>query len=183
MAEDDFDFDVQEFIAKNELSGVKPKHIRPEPDQLVPREKNWTLPGFHGRARVMTNFGNLPIMGLRKGDRVKTKSGAFKKVEWTDELRLDEDFLKSFPKAQPVEISQNALGANSPEAGFMLSPAQEVMLPRQSSFIELDTVHAHEIVGRHGVRCAAQVSISYFLFHCGGEEIVRVEGTWCRVSL
>ncbi|MDQ2088973.1 Hint domain-containing protein [Marimonas arenosa] len=182
MAEDTFQFDVQDFMARNELSDFNPPRLSPEPDPSAPIEKEWTLSGFHGRARVVTNFGNLPIMGLRKGDRVKTKSGAFKKVEWTDELHLEEDFLKSFPNAQPVEIAQNALGAKSPEASFLLSPAQDIMLPHNSNLVGSGSVLARELLGRHGVRRAAHAFVSYFLFHCGDEDFVCVEGTWCRVS-
>lgn len=194
MAEHTKYFDIHEFLKKNELHDTpeareEPVAPDPVPEQPARRrepsfsaEKEWRLQGFHGRARVATNFGSLPIMGLRRGDRVKTMEGIYKKVEWLDEVGLDEGFLLSCPEAQPMEFSRNAFGPKYPEEPFLISPSQQFLLPQSARSLKSGPVTPREVSAWQGVRRASQSFMSYYLFHCGAEDFICVEGVWCRVS-
>lgn len=172
-------FDVERFLIEHDLGHGSPKP-RHQGNAPVVNARKWDMPGFHGRARVTTNFGDLPIMGLRVRDRVRTITGEYKPVQWIDEIRLDETFLDSFPEAQPIRIGKGAIGNSSPQAEVLLSPAQELILKKEWALSE--TKSAGELLLRPNVFRTRESSVSYFVFHCGGADVVKVEGIWCHVS-
>ncbi|MGB7243207.1 MAG: Hint domain-containing protein [Sulfitobacter sp.] len=151
------------------------------PSRTVQVEKlDWSLPGFHPRARVLTSFGQLPVEALRLRDLVKTQSGRFLPVQWIDKVTLDADFLERHPQAQPISIPQNAFGQSVPAAAFMVSPGQVVKMP--ASIMNGDMKLAKDLVGRTHIRRASQASVTYFMFHCGADTSVSVEGVWCKCA-
>ena len=69
----------------------------------------WVIPGFCGKSKVLTSFGNLPIEALRKNDPLKTAAGKFRKVTWVDKVTFEPEFLASHPEAQPVLMGSDLL--------------------------------------------------------------------------
>lgn len=140
----------------------------------------WTLPGFCWNARITTSFGDLPIQALRVRDPVRTSSGGFVQIKWTDEIKLDDGFLDGFPDAHPITISAGALGNGLPKNDITLSPHQRVSLSDGAFRSEFRM--ARDLLGRPGIVRHPQVPLRYFMFHCGEPAQVMIEGVWVSVA-
>mgnify|MGYP001319170770 CR=1 FL=1 len=151
------------------------------PKRLSPSRKanSWALPGFSGKARVTTSFGDLPIEALRLRDPVKTRSGKFLEVKWIDKLQLDAQFLALHPEANPILIPECAFGRMTPSSDVLISPAQTLRLPRQAS--DMKPKPAQSLVWRSNVARKPQRGFTYYLFHCGEPASVCIEGLWFDV--
>ena len=161
-----------------------PAPVRPEtrPDthrDTAPRARpagTFALPGFEGKCRVKTIFGDLPIEALRRRDKVKTISGAYREVVWVDAIRLDADFMSRHAAAHPVQIRAKALGGVAPVRNMLVSPGQQVWVPKVSDgyyAADADTLTAQPNMER-----MRRAEITYYRFHLGTPEKVCVEGAW-----
>lgn len=143
-------------------------------------QKQWILPGFSGKSKVQTSFGNLPIEALRRRDQIRTIAGSYLEVEWVDRLRLDVGFLEKHPEAQPIYIPQNAFGSAMPCQNMLVSPAQAI---KPSGQIGNDGVHsALDLTARPNITRMPHAGFTYYLFHCGVPAIINVDGIWVRTS-
>lgn len=152
-------------------------------DSATPERRGaefWTLPGFCWDARVTTSFGDLPAQALRVRDPVRTASGGYLQVKWTDEIKLDEGFLAGFPDAHPVTITAGSLGAGLPRNDLTVSPHQRVAVGDGAFRTEFRM--ARDLTGRPGILRRPQLPLRYFLFHCGEPTQVMVEGVWVTVA-
>ena len=174
-----YDFDVTRFLADHDLENSSDQ-ASAEPASPKKCEREWDLPGFHGKARVSTTFGDLPVMGLRLRDRVRTISGDYKPVKRIDEIRLDAGFLERSPEAQPIRIGRGTLGENCPKVDILLSPAQKLSPSNEWSTPKLKS--AMDLLSRPNIGRSIETSISYYLFHCGEKDIVQIDGVWCEIS-
>lgn len=160
------------------LTRLKPTTPAARPERPVARPP-WSVPGFDGKARVMTSFGLLPIEALRVRDEVRLPDGAFRKVAWIDQLRLDAGFLERHPEARPLLIGASAFGTGSPERSFLVSPGQLIHPGRQPGEARL----VSELQDRSNILTRSSCTfIRYFLFHLGEPAEVQIEGLWCRVG-
>lgn len=137
----------------------------------------WALPGFSGRSKVLTSFGELPIEALRRNDPVKTSSGHFQKVSWIEKISFDADYLRRHPEAQPVLVRAGALGNKTPASDMLVSPAQRLKAAVQYGEYSFRT--SLTLVGRSGISRSPQSSFTYFLFGCAEECSVCIDGIWC----
>jgi hypothetical protein len=158
------------------LSGMV---MRAPPERARYKVTDWYLPGFVGKARVGTVFGDLPIEALRPRDELRTYSGAMTKVEMVDKIHLDEDFIRHHPRALPIRIPANAFGPGKPMQDLFVSPGQEICpdLHVASSFYK-----ARDLPGRFTMDLSQSTGLTYYRFHCGQPAIVRVEGVWIKVQ-
>ncbi|MHA6262473.1 Hint domain-containing protein [Arenibacterium sp. CAU 1754] len=141
---------------------------------------DWTLPGFGGKCRVTTIFGDLPIEALRRRDKVKTISGAFREVKWIDEIRLDADFMSRHSEAFPILIRAKALDGVHPVKDMLVSPGQDVWMPKMTGKSCAQT--AAQLDGQPNIMKTHKPEITYYRFHCGEPEKVSVEGAWFYVA-
>lgn len=164
--------------AANKPSPALLQRVRPTRN---PSEREiWTLPGFYGKSKITTIFGQLPIEALRLRDQVKTFSGDFVRIEWIDKIKLDVDFLEGRPGAQPVLIREGAFGPKKPNQNMLVSPAQTL---RMSSMHGTD-VHkkAAKLIGRRDIIRLPHSGFTYYMFHCGKPATVNVDGVWVSVK-
>jgi len=144
-------------------------------------QHSWTLSGFHGKARVATIFGELPIEALRLRDELKTPLGRYLRVAWLDRINLDEDFLAGNRSAMPVLVRRNALARDVPKNDLMISPAQMLMVPEGRAPGKPRS--GRDLEKRHpGVLHKPVNTITYYRFHCGQAVQVLVEGVWCPTA-
>ena len=139
----------------------------------------WTIMGFGAKSKVLTIFGHLPIEALRRNDPLKTECGKFSKVMWVDAIKLDPGFLSANPQAQPILIPAGAIGHSKPAADMLVSPAQMVQssgLNGRKSFVS-----AASLAGPGGISKKPHSCFTYYLFGCGEECSVFVDGLWCRI--
>jgi hypothetical protein len=145
----------------------------------VRRAADWYLPGFIGKARVSTAFGELPIEALRLRDELRTFTGVSASVQAIDKIHLDQEFLQTRAFALPIRIPMNAFGPGRPSAGFLVSPGQEICADTHvaSSFSPAKTLSS-----QFTLDLSLATGLTYYRFHCGAPTIIRVEGIWVRVQ-
>lgn len=153
--------------------------VRPETADKVAPKVDWYLPGFSGKSRVTTVFGDLPIEALRMRDDLRTYSGASARVMLVDKIHLDGDFLRSQPSALPIRIPANAFGPARPAQDMLLSPGQEIC---SDAHVATQFQKARELKTRFTPDLAHSSGLTYYRFHCGAPTIVRVDGLWVRVQ-
>lgn len=151
--------------------------VKPEKPAAAQKADAWTMPGFGGKSKVVTSFGQLPIEALRRNDPVKTSSGRFLKVSWVEKISLDFDYLKRYPEAQPVLVGAGSLSKTTPASDMLVSPAQEFKTAVQ--YGECSLRISSDLVGRNGISRSYQSSFTYFLFGCAEDCFVCVDGIWC----
>lgn len=139
----------------------------------------WNLSGFDGRARVGTTFGDLPIAALRVRDELRTASGKTVRVQWTDKLHLDADFLTKHPSANPISFPANSLSFGRPMQDLVISPQQQIS-PEAHVATHFKT--AIELCSRAKAQQLKSTGLTYYRFHCGEPVTVRVEGVWVRIE-
>ena len=136
----------------------------------------WRLPGFEGKCRVATNFGDLPIEALRKRDMVRTLSGAYREVKWVDAIRLDVEFLERHPEAAPVQLQPKSLAGAFPRKTMLVSPGQSICAPRDGG--SNSVMRAGDLLSRPNIMRAQRAEVTYYRFHCGQNEIISIGGGW-----
>lgn len=134
---------------------------------------DWTLPGFLGRVRIQTAFGQLPIEALRVNDPVLTTTGRKLLVRRVKRLGLDPDFLKQHPDAHPILISTNAFGPGLPQQDLLVSPAQ--VLTVRMADMPPKPMKARDI-GACAVVRAIQSTAIYYSFELSEPAYVLAEG-------
>ncbi|WP_431299225.1 Hint domain-containing protein [Tabrizicola sp. BL-A-41-H6] len=162
-------------VLQSLLGGFSPSEREDvEPDAPV----EWNLPGFLGKTRVGTAFGDLPIEALRVRDDIRTATGALVRVEWIDKLHLDEDFLTKHPSAQPIRIPANAFGQGRPMTEMTVSPCQ-MLSP--DAHVASRFVSGRDLCAQSRAHRAQSTGLTYYRFHCGAPVTVRMEGVLVRV--
>jgi hypothetical protein len=149
------------------------------PAETTTTSTTWDIPGFHGKARISTSFGELPIEALRRRDEVRSISGGFLEVKWVDQIHLDETFLEYHPEAHPVLIRAGALGHSIPKADILMSPCQRLNTSGSTANVRMQ--YAADLTDRPNILVRPQTGITYYLFHFGIPARVRIEGLWCSV--
>lgn len=161
--------------APSERPDVLAAGQRPERPARARREAElWPLPGLCWNARVTTSFGELPVQALRVRDPVRTASGNYVPVRWVDQIHLDEAFLAECPDALPVVIPAHCFGPGRPAQALAVSPSQK--LNAATTDFGTDLRPARELLDRPGVTRKPETGMTYYLFHCGAPEMVRIEG-------
>ena len=154
--------------------------VRPDTSENAEPKLDWYLPGFLGKARVTTIFGDLPVEALRVRDDLRTYSGANAQVQLVDHIHLDADFLRKQPSALPIRVPANAFGPGRPSQEILLSPGQEIST---DAHVATNFIKANELRGRFNSDLSQSVGLTYVRFHCGVPAIVRVDGLWVRVRI
>lgn len=142
--------------------------------QSADADRTWTLPGLCWNTSVMTSFGALPVQVLRKHDPLRMIDGTVARITWVDKIQLDEEFLASYPDAQPIRIRSGALGPGQPAQDILVSPQQKMTVTSTGYAPRL--LAARDLLGRPDIMRLPQTTITYYLFHCGQQANVMSEG-------
>ena len=169
------EFDPDEEILTHVLQLVGTESAIVKKAKPEKKAETWGLPGFLGKARVTTSFGELPIEALRRRDQLRTITGDYLPVAWIDRVKLDRDFLRHHPNARPVEIPAGILGNGTPKTEIWVSRQQKV----QYSCFKQETTTVRLLLQRNGILPRMNDHATYYLFHCGKPAMVCVEGLWC----
>jgi len=169
-----------EQILQNVGAQARSASSNPSPEGRSKKPSHWTLPGFSGKSKVLTSFGQLPIEALRRNDPLKTSSGTFLKVSWVDRIHLDHEFLSSHQNAQPILFPAGSLGQSKPFANMLVSPAQVIQVSTHVGNGALKSASA--LVGRGCISKKPQAVFTYFLFGCESACSVCIDGIWCSVA-
>jgi hypothetical protein len=139
-------------------------------------EPSWTLPGLLGSTRVMTSFGHVPAHLVRVGDTLRTREGAFVRVQRISDLRIDEDFLTRRPDAAPVIIRRNGLRSGMPHQDVAVSPGQMVSVgPNrfEDRLVRADTLSRE----RGGIDRSLGMMV-YIRLHLAESAQINCDGLW-----
>lgn len=132
--------------------------------------------GFGPMSRITTAMGPLYAQTLRKGDRVKTKSGEFLPIVAIKRIVLDADFLTRHPTAMPVLVRAGAFSRNLPASDMILAPNQKIH--QGQAMMGPVCNNAQEALRKPGVMRKSENMITYTTFHCGRPAVVNCEGMW-----
>ena len=144
-----------------------------------PQAVDWYLPGFSGKARISTTFGDLPMEALRLRDTVRTYSGATARVQLVDKIHLDAELIRQHQSALPIRIPAHSFGPGKPLRDLVVSPGQEICPDAHVAAVFLK---ARDLRGRFYLDLTQSAGLTYYRFHCGEPAILRVEGIWIRVQ-
>jgi hypothetical protein len=141
----------------------------------------WPLPGLAPMTRVRTEFGDVPAVALRKGDKVLLKTGEYRAIEWISRIQLDEHILKFKPDSNPVHIAPGSLGNGVPMTEIMISPRQvfcaddalDLPKPREAA----------TLLTRAGVRRFPETGLTYTMLHVGLPADVFCEGIYMHFPM
>ncbi|MCV6592718.1 MAG: Hint domain-containing protein [Silicimonas sp.] len=136
-------------------------------------QSRWPLPGLAPMTRVRTDFGDVHSIALRKGDKVLTRSGAYRPILWIKRIRLDSHVLNTKTDSNPVVIAKGALG-NLGE--IAVSPRQQITADETSGLAE--TREAAMLLSHSGVRRLRETGLTYTMFHLGQDAEVCCEGLY-----
>jgi hypothetical protein len=167
-------------VAAKVLATPAPAPPTSEPRKTVKKSLTWDIPGFCGKSKIATSFGNLPIEALRRNDPVKIASGDFRKIVWVDKITLDPEFLTTHPEAQPVLIRAGSLGPGKPAVDMFVSPAQ--LVQSSGSHGKIAYKNAAGLITCGSAVAKPQASITYYVFACSQEVSVCVDGLWCEIA-
>ena len=143
-------------------------------------DSNWTLEGIADNTRVTTSFGEVPVQLLRKNDMLRVRDGSFRRINWVNHFRFDEDFMSKHPAAKPVRVRAGSLGQNLPARDIEISSCTNLMLTTGAGTMP---VQAQSLLKRAGVLSIPRTQLSYTQFKCdGGDVDVCAEGVWIRIS-
>jgi hypothetical protein len=160
---------IATFVGEVEVSGV-----RTGDGPSATRKAIWTLPGFSGKTRIRTAFGDLPIEALRVNDPIPTTQGRTLHVRRIDLMGLDRAFLLCHAEAQPIQILAHALGRGLPQRDMLVSPGQELMATIGNS--PARQMRAGEITGIHSVAPVLHGVLAYYTFELSAPAFVYAEG-------
>lgn len=153
----------------------------PELPTCAAAEDDWTLPGFAGKTRIRTTFGDLPVEALRVNDPLVTPLGRVLKVRRIDRIGLDRGFLLARPSAQPVLIPENALGRGLPMQDMLVSPAQELEL--RSATPQAHKSRADRLTRNPLITTVFHGVMTYFTLDLGEDAVILAEGVPVRVPM
>jgi hypothetical protein len=160
---------IAAFVGEGEVSGT-----RFVGDISTARKAAWTLPGFSGKTRIRTAFGDLPIEALRVKDLIRTTQGRMLQVQRIDLIGLDRAFLLRHTEAQPIQILAHALGRDLPLRDMLVSPGQELVVTIGNH--PSRRMKAGEITGIPAVAPAFHGVLTYFTFELSEPAFVYAEG-------
>ena len=168
--------DVQESSLLRKIAAQCGSVEAPPKKQPTVPEKTWSLPGFGAGALVATAFGHVPVVVLRRGDPVKTQDGRFLKVVHVGTVRLDRRYLLTHPEAQPIAIRKNGLAPAIPSQTVLMAGCQKISPHGRFNQVSADI--AQDYIGLGKAERKPHGYFTYYVFHCGEQCTVNINGIW-----
>jgi len=141
---------------------------------------HWAQWGILGSTRVTTSFGHVPAELVRVGDTLRTRDGAFERVQKITDLKIDEAFLERHPDAAPVLLRRNSLQSGVPHQDVGLSPAQMVAVGPNR--FEDHLVSADTLSRERGAIDKTLGMIVYIQLHLAREAQINCDGVWVAAA-
>lgn len=146
------------------------------------RSESMVVPCFTPGTLIATATGEVPVEGLRPGDRVITRDNGIRPIEWIGRCPVGFKDMARAPHLAPIRIAAGALGDGLPERDMMLSPNHRVLVSNDRTSLYFDErevfVAAKHLVDHRAVRTAEPVQMTYIHFMCDAHEVVLSNGAW-----
>jgi len=120
--------------------------------------------------RILTHRGEVAVEDLRIGDRLKTLSGALRKLRWIGRRSYAGRFAAANPDILPVLIRRDALGDGTPRRDLYVSPLHAMYL---------DDVLIPAVLLVNGAsiqQVAAIEQVEYFHLELATHDVILAEG-------
>ena len=147
------------------------------PGVALPR----ATPCFTIGTLIATMQGEIPVEGLRPGDRVVTRDNGLQPVRWVGRTQFFLHDFQAEPHLLPVFIRQGALGKGLPERDMMVSPNHRVLVANEKTTLryrEPEVLVAAKHLSSPGVHTIQCAGTTYVHFMCDRHEIVLADGIW-----
>ncbi len=131
---------------------------------------------FQQGTNILTPTGEKPIETLQIGDRVITRFGGIRPIEWIGRQSYDPRFLRNNPGKVPVRIQPGALGPNLPARALSVSPGHSLLL---GDVLVLASTLLNGITITQTLEPDA-AAVEYYQLDLGEHDCVIAEGTWAE---
>jgi hypothetical protein len=142
------------------------------------------VPCFTSGTYITTLKGEVPVEGLRAGDRVVTRDNGLQTVRRIARRDFDYGQLAIVPHLQPILVTVGALGNGLPERDMLLSPNLRLLVtgdrlpfgPRSREAL----VAVKNLVDSHSIRPCAVLGVRYIHIEFARHEVVLANGCWAE---
>lgn len=127
------------------------------------------VPCYARGTRILTQAGEVAVEALKIGDRVMTRAGHAKPIQWIG--RRDYEGARNYLGILPILIRKGALGENRPHRDLYVSP-------RHALFLENVLVPAECLVNGVSIeRCRTWMGrLEYFHIELAAHDVIIAEG-------
>lgn len=138
--------------------------------------------GYLAGTKVMTDQGAFAVPRLKVGDRLITRDNGIQDIQWIGRKRLAVKDHSLSQWLQPILVRKGALGPGVPSVDFLVSPDHRLLISGAAAkriFGEDEVlIAARHLVGLAGIENWMASEFEYVHFHCGGLEMVSINGAW-----
>jgi VCBS repeat-containing protein len=140
------------------------------------------VPCFTPGTLIATPKGEVPVEGLRAGDRIITRDNGIQELRWIGQRKFDWAHLLANPHLRPIMVRRGSLGNGLPERDMMLSPNHRVLVSNDRTALYFDEhevlVAAKHLIGGKGIFEVESVGTSYIHLMFDQHEVVLSDGAW-----
>lgn len=144
------------------------------------------LAGFGPATMLMGAEGEIPVEWLATGDRLVTRDMGLQPVRWIGRYRVRAEDMVADPRLIPMEMTEGALGAQSPAFPTWFTPFQRVLLsgPRVELHLgEPEALARISDLASRTVRAGGQVETHYTFVLLERHDMVQANGIWAETTL
>ncbi|MEH6775268.1 MAG: Hint domain-containing protein [Cereibacter changlensis] len=149
---------------------------------LVFRDIEQVVPCFTPGTLIATPKGEVPVEGLRPGDRVITRDNGLQEIRWISAKPMPWAALAANPHLKPVLIRQGSLGNGLPERDMLVSPNHRMLVANDRTALYFDEhevlVSAKHLVTGRDVQAVDSVGTTYIHFMFDQHQVVLSNGAW-----
>ncbi|QXT38501.1 Hint domain-containing protein [Gymnodinialimonas ceratoperidinii] len=153
-----------------------------EAGRLEFKEIENVIPCFTPGTMIATPRGEVPVEGLREGDKVITRDNGIQEIRWTGNRTLNRQELAEGNNLKPILIKAGSLGRNLPERDMLVSPQHRVLVTGETPQLYFEEsevlVAAKHLVGKQGVSVMETMRTTYIHFMFDRHEVVLSDGAW-----
>jgi len=139
-------------------------------------------PCFTPGTMIATPRGEVPIEGLRLGDRIITRDNGLQTIRWIGRRDLSARITLNHEHLAPVRICKGALGNDLPERDMVVSPNHRMLVGHDKSILHCDEgevlVAAKHLTGLMGVRQLQAVDTVYLHLMFDDHQVILANGAW-----
>lgn len=140
------------------------------------------MPCFSTGTLVTTLRGEVPVEGLKPGDRVVTRDNGLQSVRGIARRSFDYANLAGRSHLQPVLVTVGALGKGLPERDMLVSPNTRLLvIGERSPFAPQSRetlIAAKNLINQKSIRTCSVLGVNYVHVELARHEVILANGAW-----
>lgn len=131
---------------------------------------------------IATPRGEVPVEGLRLGDKVITRDNGLQEIRWLGHRDLDWSELNAHSHLKPVLVTTGSLGEGLPERDMLVSPNLRMLVTNDRTSLYFDErevlVAAKHLVSGSRITSVDSSGVTYIAMLFDRHEVVLSNGAW-----